>query len=93
MAEHFTDRVELLRALERHATGVRIARNLHDPGHFKHERATFFFARAGTGSDIDSVVAWAQTERGGKQLPLLRDEPDGGCFRWGLCDAGQEAGK
>lgn len=35
---------------------------------------------------IREVVEWAQTSRGGHQLPLFREEPDGGCFRWGFCD-------
>jgi 3'-phosphoadenosine 5'-phosphosulfate sulfotransferase (PAPS reductase)/FAD synthetase len=36
---------------------------------------------------IDEVVAWSRTERGGRQLPMFPPVPDGGCFRWGLCEA------
>ncbi len=36
---------------------------------------------------IDQVVAWAQTSRGGRQLKVIQDKPEGGCFSWGLCDA------
>jgi hypothetical protein len=32
-------------------------------------------------------VAWSRTERGGRQLPLLAPPPEGGCFRWGMCEA------
>lgn len=34
---------------------------------------------------IDEVVAWAQTDRGGTQLQLIR--PQTGCARWGVCEA------
>lgn len=34
---------------------------------------------------IDEVVAWARTERGGRQLALL--QPRSGCARWGICEA------
>ncbi len=36
---------------------------------------------------IDEVVAWSRTERGGRQLPMFPPVPDGGCFRWGMCEA------
>jgi hypothetical protein len=49
---------------------------------------TFFQSRVSNGGTmpIDAVVAWSRTARGGKQLPLLEEPPDGGCFRWGLCE-------
>lgn len=38
--------------------------------------------------NIRRVVEWSRTAHGGKQYPMFREpEPDGGCFRWGLCDA------
>lgn len=48
---------------------------------------------------ISSVVAWARTDRGGKQFRLTtEDTPDYGCTRWGLCeghatDANEEGGE
>lgn len=44
---------------------------------------------------IDEVMAWAKTERGGRQLSLVR--PATGCARWGICEmpatpAGQTPG-
>ena len=35
---------------------------------------------------IDDVVAWSRTSRGGRQLRVIREEPQGGCFRWGMCE-------
>jgi len=35
---------------------------------------------------IREVVAWARTDRGGRQLPVFREPPHGGCFRWGMCE-------
>lgn len=34
---------------------------------------------------IDEVMAWARTERGGRQLSLI--QPPSGCARWGVCEA------
>lgn len=39
---------------------------------------------------IREAVAWSRTERGGRettQLRLFQPDPQGGCFRWGLCEA------
>ena len=35
---------------------------------------------------IDEVVAWSRTSRGGKQLKIIREDPGGGCYRWGMCE-------
>lgn len=35
---------------------------------------------------IDDVVSWSRTSKGGRQLKVIREEPSGGCFRWGMCD-------
>lgn len=35
---------------------------------------------------IDDIVAWSHTSRGGRQLKVIREEPQGGCFRWGMCE-------
>lgn len=34
---------------------------------------------------IDEVIRWANTDRGGRQLTLVR--PQTGCARWGVCEA------
>lgn len=88
-ADHFPDRIELIRALEKHATMVRRAHNLATPGRHGVEQAAFFLSRqkGDPARTIDEVVEWARTDRGGKQLPLIQEDPEGGCFRWGLCDA------
>ena len=41
---------------------------------------------------IDDVVSWSHTSRGGRQLKVIREEPEGGCFRWGMCEAPTKAG-
>lgn len=46
-----------------------------------------FFQRA----PIDEVVSWSKTSWGGRQLQLLEEPPNGGCFRWGLCDVAPKA--
>lgn len=30
---------------------------------------------------------------GGRQLPLLQEPPDSGCFRWGMCDPPKRDGE
>lgn len=89
MAEHFPERVELLRTLEQEATEERARRNAEKPGRYSHPAATWFLRDAPTDPPctIDEAVAWSQTSRGGRQLPLIREAPDSGCFNWGLCDA------
>lgn len=34
---------------------------------------------------IQDVVDWSRTMHGGKHLPVVREKPVGGCFRWGSC--------
>lgn len=66
-----------------------VVRGGYEP-RYKHPDATFFLTtqrdRQGA-MRIDDVVAWSRTERGGRQLPMFPPVPDGGCFRWGLCEA------
>ena len=95
-AEHDPDRVREVAALELEAEAERARRNAEMPGRYSHEVASFFQARESTkGKDgervylpvhVDKVVEWARTGRGGKQMPLLREQPAGGCFRWGMCE-------
>lgn len=95
LAEHDPARIEEIRRLEELATSLRAARNAETPGRYTHAEGTFFqggraFTREGY-LPIDEAVAWARTERGGRQLPLLAPIPRGGCMRWGLCDPPAEA--
>ena len=39
--------------------------------------------------NIDTVIEWARTGHGGKQLLLIETEPPG-CVRWGMCEANVE---
>lgn len=84
------ERIAELRAVEAELTDLRRARNVERPGRYAHDAVTFFQTRSGA-SSIDDVVAWSRTSRGGKQLPMFQEPPDGGCFRWGFCDAPGEA--
>lgn len=75
-----------IRRLEAEVTAIRHDRNVEEPGRYKDEGAQFFQTQTKGFVGIDAVVAWARTDRGGKQLPLLAPAPRGGCMRWGICD-------
>lgn len=81
-----TDRVDTIRELEERVTSIRAAANTVEHGRYKHELANFFQTQAKGFVGIDKVVAWARTDRGGRQFPLLAPAPTGGCMRWGICD-------
>lgn len=88
LAEHDPDRIEEIASLESRATAARAERNFEKPGRYTHEQATFFQTRIpGVTMSIRDVVTWSRTEHGGRQLPLLQPLPQGGCMRWGLCEA------
>lgn len=77
--EHHPSIIEAVRRLEGAVTAERASR-----GHAGD--ATFFVLDRGGPAPIDRVLEWARTDRGGRQLPLLREDPDSGCFRWGICE-------
>ncbi len=89
VAEYHPERIDQIREAEQAFTVERARRNASGEGKFKFPIATFFSSREASESitPIDNVVEWSRTERGGRQLPLLQPEPDGGCFRWGFCEA------
>lgn len=93
VADHAPDRIAEIRRLETLVTTERRRRNEDTPGRYAYPDASFFLKAANRSTPgapimkIDEVVAWAQTERGGRQLPMFPSVPDGGCFRWGLCEA------
>lgn len=87
MAEHFPERVDLIRSLEAEVTEERARRMAAGTANHAHEQATFFMGKtAGRITPIDEVVAWSRTSRGGRQLKLIQEAPDSGCFRWGMCE-------
>lgn len=87
MAEHFPERVDMIRALEAEVTEERARRIAAGTADHAHTQATFFMGKmAGQITPIDEVVAWSRTSRGGVQLKLIDDAPDSGCFRWGMCE-------
>jgi 3'-phosphoadenosine 5'-phosphosulfate sulfotransferase (PAPS reductase)/FAD synthetase len=93
VAEHSPERIAEIRELEEAVSAERIRRNEEKPGRYSHPAASFFLKAANRDTpgapitSIDEVVAWARTDRGGRQLPMFPPVPDGGCFRWGLCEA------
>lgn len=92
IAEHALERIAEIRALEIECTELRVTRNAEQPGRYTHAQASFFQTRHGVEPmTIDDVVQWARTDHGGRQLPLLPEPPDGGCFRWGMCESPQES--
>lgn len=88
IAQNSPERIDEIRQLEAEMSALRVGRNSVEPGRYKHEDAQFFQVAHARGLPvgIDAVVAWARTDRGGKQLPLLAPPPRGGCMRWGICD-------
>lgn len=93
VADHSPERIAEIRELEEYVTAERIRRNEETPGRYSHPHASFFLKAANRNTpgapimSIDEVVTWSRTERGGRQLPMFPPVPDGGCFRWGLCEA------
>ncbi len=71
--------------LERELTEDAERRGVDKPGrsffHMRHDPVT----GASGFVPIEQVRAWARTDRGGRQLPLL-ETGDAGCMRWGLCE-------
>lgn len=93
VADHAPERIAEIRELEEAVTAERERRNVERPDRYAHPEASFFLKAANRDTPgapimkIDDVVAWSRTERGGRQLPMFPPVPDGGCFRWGLCEA------
>lgn len=93
VADHSPERIAQIRELEALVTAERERRNAETPGRYSHPEASFFLKAANRDTPgapimkIDEVIAWSRTERGGRQLPMFPPVPDGGCFRWGLCEA------
>ena len=94
-AEHAPESVAEVAALERECEQLRTERNAEKADRYANATATFFQARTSVVRDgkrvylpahVDEVVAWSKTTRGGRGLPLFREEPSGGCFRWGMCE-------
>ena len=94
-AQRSPERIALIEQLEREQTEERARRNVDEPGRYAHAQASFFQTRGSTKDSegrlramgIRDVVAWARTDKGGKQFPILQPPPSGGCMRWGICEA------
>jgi 3'-phosphoadenosine 5'-phosphosulfate sulfotransferase (PAPS reductase)/FAD synthetase len=78
LAETDPDRIDLIRLLENEVSKL------------AGEERSFFKSRVGKGYwNIDRVVEWSKTKRGGRQFEMFAPpQRDGGCVRWGMCDVG-----
>lgn len=94
-AEHDPARVQEIADLERWCEEERVRRNAVEPGRYTNDIAMYFQSREVTKVagkkvylpvHVDRVIEWAQTARGGRQIPLIREQSDGGCYRWGMCE-------
>ena len=98
-------RLSLQRVAERQQTPIpegldddtrEIAVQLRDPTHWRNQRTFFGVGDKGRGWDsygIRRTIEWAQTDRGGRQLPMfspLDTAAQDGCMRWGMCEVSQE---
>lgn len=92
LAQHAPERVEEIRLLEKEIERIRAEANRQKPGRYSLTKATFFQTKVpGQSMDIHDVVRWAKAPN--KRLPMLQlldDVPEGGCFRWGMCEPPRE---
>lgn len=99
-AEQDPASVAEIAALETECESLRAERNAVEPGRYSHTEASYFQSRrASKGPDgkrvylpmaVAEVVAWSKTAAGGAQGVLIREAPDSGCFRWGMCEPPSE---
>lgn len=86
-------RIDEIEALEAQTTAERERRNAEHAAsgavepRYTHPQASFFQTQRQGFDGIRAVRRWAQTERGGKQFPILPPLPTGGCMRWGICES------
>jgi 3'-phosphoadenosine 5'-phosphosulfate sulfotransferase (PAPS reductase)/FAD synthetase len=95
-------RIDLLTALE-HEVGLLAQERAATRGEELGNLPTFFqdprpkrfvdengkHRRSGRCTPIADVVAWSRTKRGSNEIdPYAADPSNGGCVRWGVCDAG-----
>lgn len=80
MAKHFPEKVQAIHVLETELTKKRHAKGLSGASFFRPAKS-----KSPEDSTIEKVVEWSKTKHGGKE-PLIDETPEGGCYRWGLCD-------
>lgn len=103
IADTDPERIALLRDLEE-AVGDAATKRAVKRGEELNRPPTFFQAprrtlipqedgsvkRSALCEPIDSVVEWSRTKRGSYEFdPNAADPSDGGCVRWGVCEAAQ----
>ena len=91
VADHTPERIDLIRDLEDQVSEIRTKKILAKGLVPRSERAHFFQTPLQNGEEwnIDKVVAWSRTSRGGKQFEMFTTETPG-CQMWGLCDMGED---
>ena len=67
-------RIDIIRRLEKYISQ-----------YCKSPPATFFLSRLSGRMEIDEIIQWSKTSRGGRQYQLFETE-EAGCVRWGLCN-------
>lgn len=96
IAEIDPQRIEAIEALEAEVADLARSRNLAKGTTLEergHHAPTFFHTKSHKTEQkgmlpIREAVQWSRTSRGGRQLELLEDAPEG-CARWGLCEASE----
>ena len=93
IAEASPDRISRIRALENEVYEIASKRESRSEGWDITKIRPTWFGLARTGKkdgrtwQIDEVVEWSKTSRGGRQFELFTaNESDAGCMRWGLCE-------
>jgi 3'-phosphoadenosine 5'-phosphosulfate sulfotransferase (PAPS reductase)/FAD synthetase len=79
VAETCPERIDLIRDMERETKNTMFAKEA--PASQRDRDAK----RTELPLPIDEAVKWARTDRGGRQIQLVRRP--GGCARWGICEA------
>lgn len=93
IAESDPARIDEIEALEAEVEQLARARDIRKGTTMEergHHPPTFFHTKSHKTEQqgmipIRDAVAWSRTSRGGRQLMLLDDAPEG-CMRWGLCE-------
>lgn len=97
IAETDPARIQEIEALEAEIAQLAEARNVKNGTSFAergHHAPTFFHTKSHANDKkgmlpIRDAVLWSRTARGGRQLTLLDDAPEG-CARWGMCEEAAE---
>lgn len=96
VADTDAKRIALIAELELEVEARQRARNIEKGTTLEergHHAPTFFHTKSHNNDKkgmlpIHDAVTWSRTARGGRQLELIEDAPDG-CARWGMCETAE----